>query len=59
MFLLEFGNGYQLVRCFAENLRIFERKILRNMFSPVQDKDGSRRIRMNRVMFDLDILVVW
>jgi hypothetical protein len=30
------------------HLGIFERKILRKIFGPVQDRDGSWRIRMNR-----------
>jgi hypothetical protein len=30
-----------------QRLRTFERKILRKIFGPVQDKDGSWRIRMN------------
>jgi len=30
-----------------QHLRIFERKILRKIFGPLQDKDGSWRIRMN------------
>ena len=30
-----------------QHLRIFERKILRKIFGPVRDKDGSWRIRMN------------
>ena len=30
-----------------KHLRIFERKILRKIFGPVQDKDGSWRIKMN------------
>jgi len=34
-------------------LRIFERKILRKIFGPVQDKDGSWRIRMNHELKEL------
>ena len=30
-----------------QHLRIFKRKILRKIFGPLQDKDGSWRIRMN------------
>ena len=30
-----------------QHLRIFERRILRKIYSPVQNKDGSWRIRMN------------
>ena len=32
---------------------MFERKILRKIFGPVQDKDGSWRIRMNRELNEL------
>jgi hypothetical protein len=34
-------------------LRIFERKILRKIFGPVQNEDGFWRIRMNRELNDL------
>ena len=37
-------------------LRIFERKILRKIFGPVQDKDGSWRIRMNELIGNADIV---
>jgi hypothetical protein len=37
-----------------QNLRIFERRILRKIFGPVQNEDGSWRIRMN---FELSNLV--
>jgi hypothetical protein len=30
-----------------QHLRVFERRILRKIFGPVQNKDGSWRIRMN------------
>jgi len=30
-----------------QHLRIFERGILRKIFSPIQNEDGSWRIRMN------------
>jgi len=30
-----------------QHLRIFKRRILRNIFGPVQNEDGSWRIRMN------------
>jgi hypothetical protein len=36
-----------------QHLRIFERKILRKIFGPVQDKDGSWRIRMNHELNEL------
>jgi len=34
-------------------LRIFERRILRKIFSPVQNEDGSLRIRMNHEQNEL------
>jgi len=36
-----------------QHLRIFERKILRKMFGPVQEKDGSWRIRMNHELNEI------
>jgi len=36
-----------------QHLSIFERKILRKIFGPVQDKDGSWRIRMNHELNEL------
>jgi hypothetical protein len=33
-----------------QHLRIFERRILRKIFGPVQNEDGSWRIRMNYEM---------
>jgi hypothetical protein len=36
-----------------QHLRIFEGKILRKMFGPVQDKDGYWRIRMNHELSEL------
>ena len=36
-----------------QHLRIFERKILRKIFGPVQEKDGSWRIRMNHELNEL------
>ena len=36
-----------------QHLRIFERKILRKIFGPVQDKDGSWRIRINHELNEL------
>jgi hypothetical protein len=34
-------------------LRVFERRILRRIFGPVQDEDGFWRIRMNHELNDL------
>ena len=36
-----------------KSLRIFERRILRKIFGPVQNEDGSWRIRMNRELNEL------
>jgi len=36
-----------------QHLRIFERKMLRRIFGPIQDKDGSWRIRMNHELNEL------
>jgi hypothetical protein len=36
-----------------QNIRIFERRILRKIFGPVQNADGSWRIRMNYEMSEL------
>jgi len=36
-----------------QHLRIFERRILRNIFAPVQNEDGSWRIRMNYELNEL------
>jgi hypothetical protein len=36
-----------------QNLRIFERRILRKIFGPVQNGDGLWRIRMNRELSKL------
>jgi hypothetical protein len=36
-----------------QHLRIFEPKILRKIFGPVQDRDGSWRIRMNHELSEL------
>jgi hypothetical protein len=36
-----------------QHLRIFERRILRKIFGPVQDEDGSWRIRMNYELNEL------
>jgi hypothetical protein len=36
-----------------KNLRIFERRILRKIFGPVQYEDGSWRIRMNYELNEL------
>ena len=36
-----------------QHLRIYERRILRKIFGPVQNEDGSRRIRMNYELNEL------
>jgi hypothetical protein len=36
-----------------QHLRIFERRILRKIFGPVQNEDGSWRIRMNYALNEL------
>jgi len=36
-----------------QHLRIFERRILRKIFGPVQNEDGSWRIRMNYELNEL------
>jgi hypothetical protein len=36
-----------------QHLRIYERRILRKIFGPVQNKDGSWRIRMNNELNEL------
>jgi len=36
-----------------QHLRIFERRILRKIFDPVQNEDGSWRIRMNYELNEL------
>jgi len=36
-----------------QHLRIFERRILRKVFGPVQNEDGFWRIRMNYELYDL------
>jgi hypothetical protein len=36
-----------------QHLRTFERKILKKIFGPVQDKDGSWRMRMNHELSEL------
>ena len=36
-----------------QHLRIFERKMLRRIFGPIQDKDGSWRSRMNHELNEL------
>jgi len=39
--------------CQRQILRIFERRILRRIFGPVQNEDGSRRIKMNYELNEL------
>ena len=41
--------GYYIL----QHLRIFERRILRKIFGPVQNEDGSWRIRMNYELNEL------
>jgi len=36
-----------------QHLRMFERRILRKIFGPVQNEDGSWRIRMNYELNEL------
>jgi hypothetical protein len=38
---------WTLINRDEQHLTIFERRILRNIFGPVQNEDGSWRIRMN------------
>jgi hypothetical protein len=36
-----------------QHLRIFERRILRKIYGPLQNEDGSWRIRMNYELIEL------
>jgi hypothetical protein len=46
--IVTYGCETWTLTCFDEQqLRTFERKILRKIFGPVQNSDGSWRIRMN------------
>jgi hypothetical protein len=40
-------EAWTLIDRDEQHLRIFELRILRKIFGPVQNEDGSRRIRMN------------
>jgi hypothetical protein len=46
-------EAWTLTNRYEQHLRIFESKILRKIFGPVQDKDGSWRIRMNHELSEL------
>ena len=46
-------EAWTLTNWDEEYLRIFERRILRKIFGPVQDEDGSWRIRMNHERCEL------
>jgi hypothetical protein len=40
-------EAWTLTNQYEQHLRIFERRILKKIFGPVQNEDGSWRIRMN------------
>jgi hypothetical protein len=46
-------EGRTLTTRDEQQLGILERKILRKIFGPIQDKDGSWRIRMNHELNEL------
>jgi len=46
-------EAWTLINRDEQHLRIFERRILRKIYSPVQNKDGSWRIRMNYELHEL------
>ena len=46
-------EGWTLTTGHEQNLRIFERRILRKIFGPVQNEDRSCRIRMNHELNEL------
>jgi hypothetical protein len=46
-------EAWTLINRDEQYLRIFERKILRTLFGPVQNDDGSWRIRMNHELSEL------
>ena len=46
-------EAWTLTTRVEQHLRIFERKILRKIFGPVQDKNGSWRIGMNHELNEL------
>jgi hypothetical protein len=47
------GEAWTLTNRDEQYLRILERKILRKFFGPVQNEDGSWRIRMNHELSEL------
>jgi len=52
--LVTYGcEAWTLTNRDEQHLRIFERRILRKIFDPVQNKDGSWRIRMNYELNEL------
>jgi hypothetical protein len=46
-------EAWELTNRVEQHLGIFEHKILRKHFGPVQDKNGSWRIKMNRELSEL------
>jgi hypothetical protein len=44
---------WTLTNRYEKHLRIFEHRILRKIFGPVQNEDGSWRIRMNYELNEL------
>jgi len=46
-------EAWTLTRRYEQQLRISERRILRRIFGPVQNEDGSWRIRMNYELNEL------
>jgi hypothetical protein len=47
------GESWALTNRDEKHLRTFERRILRKIFGPVQNEDGSWRIRMNYELNEL------
>jgi hypothetical protein len=47
------SEAWTLTRRNEQQLRIFERKILRKIFGPIQDEDGIWRIRKTQEMNEL------
>ena len=53
--VVTYGNeAWTLTNRDEQHLRIFERRILRKIFGPLQNEDGSRRTIMN---YELDELI--